>query len=125
MAFLIERIFSQLNYKRSGILCKATMAVMAAWGIASALAVSVDCASEQILPEHAAAICPASVRCANSTFDGHKLTLYQTSRWLGIVIVDCLTELWLVILPVYFLSSVQMGTESKVTAAAAFAFRLG
>ena len=68
LALLIDRIFSQLNYRHESILCKITMGVMAAWGVASALAVSVSCGAEQILPEHSSTICQSSVRIFNADY---------------------------------------------------------
>lgn len=48
----------------------------------------------------------------------------QTQRWLAITILDCLTELSLVALPIYLLIGLQMNLSNKVTCAVAFGFRL-
>lgn len=58
---LIDRIFAGLEWKHETLLSKLLMGVITIWSIGSALAVSVECDADQILPGTAAAVCPGSV----------------------------------------------------------------
>lgn len=121
---LIDRIFSGLEYKHELVLSRSLMVIIAIWGIGSALAVSVDCDADQILPHIGAAMCPGAVSLCPSLPRYIDLTSTQTSRWLAITIFDSITEFCLVALPTWCLTDLQMDLNNKITAGTAFGFRL-
>lgn len=61
MAMLIDRIFSGNDLGHEKRLVRVLMGVIAFWGVGSALAVSVSCNADQILPMHGANECTGSV----------------------------------------------------------------
>ncbi|KAF2502798.1 hypothetical protein BU16DRAFT_19157 [Lophium mytilinum] len=106
VVLLIQRLFTR-DMKNFWFICSVFFGLAIAWGFASALLVSVGCSASfytlgQVEP-----------RCTGY------LTRYKVVSTLDIV-----TELLLVLVPVYFLSYIQMRTEFKFRVVLAFAFRL-
>ncbi|EON68227.1 hypothetical protein W97_07485 [Coniosporium apollinis CBS 100218] len=104
---LIQRIFAQHDSKKSLIRYLAGQGVIALWGIASVLAISIRCSPNHILPGDRNGQCSGDVL-----------------RWKVITAFDVLIELALVILPAYLVSRVRIQLGKKLVVVVAFAFRL-
>ncbi|KAF2817342.1 uncharacterized protein BDZ99DRAFT_431394 [Mytilinidion resinicola] len=106
VVLLIQRLFTR-DMKHFWLICSIFLGLVIAWGVASGLLVSIGCSPSS----HS--LGNVEPRCAG----------YLT-RYKIISTLDVLTELLLVLVPVYLVSHIQMRTRLKFRVVLAFAFRL-
>ncbi|KAH8708381.1 hypothetical protein GQ44DRAFT_691168 [Phaeosphaeriaceae sp. PMI808] len=104
---LTIRALFTYELKRQWWASNIAIAVICAWGAASALTISVDCSPNYIV------LGQQNVECAN-----------HVTRLLAIFISEVMLECVIVILPAIFLTSISMRCNEKVLVIVAFAFRL-
>ncbi|OCL14761.1 hypothetical protein AOQ84DRAFT_358631 [Glonium stellatum] len=87
--------------------CNILVGAVIAWGIASMIAISVGCSPSTHVPSAAQTTCIGWIL-----------------RYKLVVAFDVITEVLLVVLPIYLVWSVQMGVKFKLRVVLAFSFRL-
>ena len=103
----VRRIFGQSGHAQVMTMCKAALALAGSWGIGAAVAVSATHDLEQLRQ-------PRNIR----SFDGRTM-------WLAIAILDCATEIALMVMVAGLVNGLQMTLRKKIGVYSAFAWRLG
>ncbi|QIW95586.1 hypothetical protein AMS68_001104 [Peltaster fructicola] len=101
-----RRIFSGNIYFEKPIF-GAALAMSIIWGVLAATLSSAGCTPVQVLTAQQDAVCPSN-----------------RARWIVIVVLDVVTELLLLAIPVWFVSKNQIKASKKRVVAFVFAFRL-
>jgi hypothetical protein len=104
---LTIRALFTYEFKRQWWASSIAIATICAWGLASALAISVDCSPSFVV------LGQQNVRCTN-----------HVTRLLAIFISEIMLECAIVLLPALFLISINMAWSEKILVILAFAFRL-
>lgn len=104
---LTIRALFTYDFKRQWWASNVAIAIICAWGAASALTISVDCSPNYIV------LGQQNVECAN-----------HVTRLLAIFISEIMLECAIVIIPALFLISINMAWSEKILVIIAFAFRL-
>ena len=107
IVIFVRRIFGQSGHADVMTMCKVAVAVAASWGIGAAVAVSATHDLEQLRQ-------PQNIR----SFDGRTM-------WQAIAILDCATEIALMVMVAGLVNGLQMTLRKKVGVCSAFAWRLG
>ncbi|KAF1948948.1 hypothetical protein CC80DRAFT_283254 [Byssothecium circinans] len=102
----IRTIFT-VDLKKQWLTSNITIAIVCAWGAASALAISVNCSPNYVVSG------PQNVQCPN-----------HISRLRAIFILEALLESTIVVLPVIFLIGSNMAWSRKLLVAVIFSLRL-
>lgn len=89
-------------------------------GIATVLMSSAGCPTSDSFSRH----CGSQVCRARSIGLRQRLTLSQNIRWVVITALDIVTEVILLVLPVYLVWHLQMKPSYKMRVIAAFCFRI-
>lgn len=106
VVLLIQRVFTR-DMKVMWWVCNILVGAVIAWGIASMIAISVGCSPSTHVPSAAQTTCIGWIL-----------------RYKLVVAFDVITEVLLVVLPIYLVWSVQMGVKFKLRVVLAFSFRL-
>lgn len=88
-------------------MCKVALAVVVGWAIGATVGVSAKCDVGGVWQVDSDNSCDAS------------------TRWLAIVITDCVTEIFLMVMAVWLVSCLQMTLRKMIGVCTAFAWRLG
>ncbi|OAL45868.1 hypothetical protein IQ07DRAFT_683781 [Pyrenochaeta sp. DS3sAY3a] len=104
---LTIRALFTFEFKTQWWACSIGIAAICVWGLASALAISVDCSPTFVV------LGQQNVRCPN-----------HVTRLLAIFISDIVLECAIVLLPALFLIGINMAWSEKTLVIMAFAFRL-
>ncbi len=132
MVAFTRRIFSGNLYGES-LACWIAFVATGGYGVVALLVSAVDCHPSQALSSGSSELCRKQVglilvqRCrALGPFRWSLTSLshLQIARWTIISTYDVLTELLLIILPIWFASKTEISATLKRVVALAFAFRL-
>jgi hypothetical protein len=103
---LIRRVFTR-DLAQFWLICNMLLAFSVAWAVASIILVTVGCSSSTYIPPR-----------------GDDSCVGLAVRWDVVVALDVFTEFVMIVLPIYFLWSLQMSMNLKARVVIAFAFRL-
>lgn len=103
---LIRRVFTR-DLAQFWLICNILMVFSAAWAVTSIILVTAGCSSSTYIPPTSGNSCAG-----------------LAVRWDVVVALDVFTEFVMIVLPIYFLWSLQMAWNLKARVVIAFAFRL-
>ncbi|KAJ4986526.1 hypothetical protein SVAN01_07962 [Stagonosporopsis vannaccii] len=103
---LVRRLFIR-DMKNAWIMCNILVGIVTLWTLVSAVLVSAGCTNESLSPKTPSNICPS----------------IQT-RYLFVLVTDCITDAMLAFIPTYLCRHLQMNMLLKLQVLGIFALRL-
>lgn len=103
---LVRRLFIR-DMKSAWVMCNVTIGVVTIWTLLSAVLVSAGCTNDSLSPKSPSDLCPGI-----------------ETRYLFVVVTDCITDAILAFIPTYLCRRLQMNLYFKMQVLGVFAFRL-